>query len=156
MCQLGCAGCPYSFTGASVPPHIKTISISLFDDQSGFGEPDLRERLTGKLIERFVRDNTLEVTDKTNADSNLEGVILSVQQEPAIMEKGETVTKYRVTIAIKVTYEDNKLKKKVWEKQFSNWGIYEIEGGPESRQIGINDAIEKISEDILLETVSGW
>ena len=32
----GLAGCAYSFTGASVPAHLKTIAIPLVDDQSGF------------------------------------------------------------------------------------------------------------------------
>ena len=42
----GIAGCAYSFTGASVPSHLKTVAIPLVDDQSGFGEPGLREYFT--------------------------------------------------------------------------------------------------------------
>ena len=152
----GCAGCPYSFTGSSVPTHLKTIAIPLFDDQSGSGEPRLRELLTNKLIERFRQDNSLEVADKTHSDSILEGVILSMRDEPLVVTKGETVSKARVTITVKATYQDMKLKKKVYEKQFSNWGDHEITGGPVERQTGINAAIEKLAEDILLQTVSGW
>ena len=150
----GCA--PYSFTGSSVPPHLKTIAIPLFDDQSGFGEAGLREDFTNRLIGRFTRDNTLEVADKTGADSILEGVILSVRDEPAVVEKGETVNKRRVTIGVKATFHDMKLRKKVWEKQLSNWGDYQIGAGPAERKVAITAAIEKLTEDILLETVSGW
>lgn len=152
----GCAGCPYSFTGASIPPHLRTIAVPLFDDQSGFGEAGLREQFTNTLIDRFIRDNSLEIADKKTADSIIEGVILSVRDEPSVVERGETVSKRRITIVVKVTYQDMKLRKAVWEKQLSNWGDYELGAGPAQRQEGIGIAIAKLTEDILLETVSGW
>ena len=40
------SGCAYSFSGSSVPKHLKTIAIPLFEDQSGFGEPGLKENFT--------------------------------------------------------------------------------------------------------------
>ena len=152
----GCAGCPYSFTGSSVPPHLKTIAIPLFDDQSGFGEPGLRERLTNKLIERFRRDNSLSVVDKTRADSILEGIITAVRDDPSVVSTGEAVTKRRVTITVKAFYQDIKLKKKVWEREVSNWGDYDISGGVAQRQTADSLAIDKLAEDIVIETVSGW
>jgi hypothetical protein len=152
----GCAGCPYSFSGSSVPSHLKTIAIPLFDDQSGFGEPGLREKFTNRLINRFVQDNSLEVADKTRADSMLEGIIVAVRDEPLVVTKGESVSKRRVTVSVKATYQDLKLKRKVWEKEFSNTGDFEISGGPAQRQVGVDAAIEKLTEDILIETVSGW
>ena len=53
----GCFGCPYSFSGASVPPHLKTIAIPFAEDRSGSGEPGLRELLTEKLTQKFIDDN---------------------------------------------------------------------------------------------------
>ncbi|HTR98852.1 MAG TPA: hypothetical protein VML00_03820, partial [Bacteroidota bacterium] len=61
-------GCVYSFTGASVPAHLKTVAIPLVDDQSGFGEPGLREKFTNELIQLFTSDNSLEVVDRGTAD----------------------------------------------------------------------------------------
>lgn len=149
-------GCSYSFTGSSVPSHLKTIAIPLFDDQSGSGEPSLREEFTKKLIDRFVQDNSLQVTDRSAADAIIEGTIVAMPDQPLVVEAGETVSKRRVTITVKATYQDLKLRKKVWEKEFSNWGDYESSGGIESRSAGIAAAIEKLTEDILIETVSGW
>ncbi|MBI3765520.1 MAG: LptE family protein [Ignavibacteriales bacterium] len=146
----------YSFTGSSVPSHLKTIAIPLFDDQSGAGEPGLREKLTNKLIDHFRQDNNLEIADKTHADSILEGIITSIPDQPQVVEKGETVTKRRVTVSVKVTYQDMKLKKKIYDKEYSAWGDYLIGGGPAQRQTGIDAAIEKLTEDILIDTVSGW
>lgn len=152
----GCGGCPYSFTGSSVPKHLKTIAIPLFDDQSGFGEPSLREKFTNRLISRFTQDNSLEVADKSHADSMLEGIIVTVRDEPLVVTKGESVSKRRVTIGVKASFQDLKLRRKVWDKEFSNTGDYDISGGPAQRETGIDAAIEKLTEDVLIETVSGW
>ncbi len=69
------SGCMYSFSGSSVPKHLKTIAVPLFEDQSGFGEPGLAESFTTTLINLFVNDNSLEVAERNTADSILEGSI---------------------------------------------------------------------------------
>ena len=154
---LGVNGCFYSFTGSSVPPHLKTIAIPLFDDQSGSGIPGLREELTNKLTDRFRQDNSLEVTDdRTHSDSILEGTITGVPDQAQVVTTGETVAKRRVTISVKATFQDMKLKKKVWNKQYSEWGDYVSSGGPPERQAALDAAIDKLADDILLDTVSGW
>ena len=149
-------GCAYSFTGSSVPTHLKTVVIPVIDDQSGFGEPGLRELFTQELTTQFITDNSLEVSDRTTADSILEGVVLTVTDIPSSVEEGEQVRKRRVTITVKFSYQDMKLRKKVWEKTFSNWGDYVSGTGLSQRSEGIREALRKLSEDVLLETVSGW
>jgi hypothetical protein len=150
------AGCTYSFTGASVPMHLKTVAIPLVEDQSGFGEPGLREKFTAELIQLFTADNSLEVSDRNTADSIVEGAILSISDAPAVVSQGEQVTRRRVTISARFAFQDKKLRKKVWEKTFSNWGEYDSGGGLSQRQTGLQDAMRKVAEDVLLETVSGW
>jgi hypothetical protein len=150
------SGCPYSFTGASVPNHLKTIAIPLVDDQSGFGEAGLRERFTTELTNLFIGDNSLAVADRTTADSILEGVIVSVSDVPSVVTQGESVTKRRITLTVKCAFQDKVQRKKVWEKNFSQWGDYDSGGGLSQRDAGLRDAIKKVTEDILLETVSGW
>jgi len=149
------AGC-YSFTGSSVPPHLKTIAIPLLDDQSGSGEPSVREKLTNKLIEKFRQDNSLQITERVNADAILEGTITALTSKPQVISGNETVTKQQITITVKMVYQDMKLKKKIWEKQFSEWGEYDLGGGISQRDAAIDAANDKLIEDILIETVSGW
>ena len=156
LALLYCTGCPYSFTGASVAKHLKTIAVPLVDDQSGFGEAGLRERFTTELTNLFISDNSLGVADKTTADSILEGVIASVSDAPSVVTQGEAVTKRRITITVRCAYHDKVQRKKVWEKTFSQWGDYDSGGGLSQRETGLRDAIKKVTEDILLETVSGW
>lgn len=154
LLSVGCG--IYSFRGTSVPSHIKTIALPPFEDVSGFGEPGLRERFTNELIDRFVRDNTVGVSDRGKADSMLEGTITAVRDEPLVVAEGEQVRKRRVTITLNVVYHDLKLQKKLWQKNFSNWGDYESGAGVLERDTGIAESIDKLTEDILIQTVSGW
>jgi len=149
-------GC-YSFTGASVPPHLTTVAIPVVDDQSGFGRPGLRESLTQEITGLFISDNSLHVADRSTADSILEGVITNVTDAASVVEQGESVKTRRVTVSAKFIYTDMKLRRKLWEKTFTNWGDYETAGDIFlQQQAGLQEAVRKISEDILLQTVSGW
>jgi len=126
------------------------------DDQSGFGEAGTRESFTTQLIDLFTNDNSLQVADRGVADAMIEGAIVSITDAPAVVTQGEQVTRRRITVSAKFTFQDLKMRKKMWEKSFSNWGDYDSGGGLSQRQTGLQEALKKISEDVLLETVSGW
>ncbi|MEW5799019.1 MAG: LptE family protein [Bacteroidota bacterium] len=152
-CLVFAAGC-YSFTGASVPAHLKTVAIPLAEDVSGFGEAGLREKFTQKLIELFRNDNNLEIGERLTADSIVEGTIVQVTDAPQVISGNDIVSTRRITITVRASFTDMKLRKKVWERDFSNWGEYTQ--GQQTRDIALTDAVNKVAEDILLETVSGW
>ncbi len=151
--QLFFSGC-YGFTGASVPAHLKTVAIPLLEDVSGFGEAGLREKFTQKLIELFRNDNNLEIGERLTADSIIEGTISTIIDAPSVIGGNNIVATRRVTVTVHASYTDMKLRKKVWERDFSNWGEYTQ--GKQTRDVALNEAVNKVAEDILLETVSGW
>lgn len=146
----------YSFTGASVPPHLKTIGIPLTADQSGFGDPFLRDEFSRQLVDRFVNDNTLQIADRNVSDAVLETTVVRVQDVPSVVEAGDNVARRRITVTVRAAFQDLRLRKKVWEKEFSSYGDYESGGGLTQRNQGVSEAVRKLTEDILLESVSGW
>lgn len=149
------AGC-YSFKGGSVPPHLKTLAIPIVQDQSGYGDPRLRDQFTTVLIERFTNDNTMTLVDQTGADATLEAVITNVREEAVSVAPGEEVRQRRMTVVARATFRDNKTKKTLWEKSFSQYGDFPSGGGPSLRDAGVLEAVQKLTEDILNETVAGW
>jgi hypothetical protein len=149
--------CNYSFTGASIPPHLKSISIPIFADRSGSGEFDLGDQLTKQVIQNFIEDNSLTVTDRLNSDSMLEGTIVSYNDSPSVVSGGENVTTRRITLTVKAAFKDLVKKKTLFERNFSNYGDYATGGDITTvRKTAIKTAIERISEDILLGVVSNW
>ncbi len=155
-CSLLIAGCTYSFKGGSVPPHLKTIAIPIVEDQSAYGDPTLRTTFTSQLVALFTSDNTLQLTDRNTADCILEGVVTDVKDAPSVLQGGEQVTQRRITVTVRMTFQDLKLRKKIWEKSFSNWGDYPSGGGLTQRNDGVTEAVKKLTEDILNDTVAGW
>ena len=152
--NFGCG--TYSFTGASVPEHLKTIAIPVAEDKSPAAIPGLRESLTDNLIRKFISDNSVQVTERSTADATLESVITSVTDAPAIVSAGEEITSRRLTINVKVVYKDLVQKKTIFENTFTNHGDYVPGEATNNRDNAIATAIDKISEDILLAVVSGW
>lgn len=154
LITFGC--CTYSFTGASVPEHLKTIAIPVAEDRSPAAIPGLRESLTDDLIRKFIDDNSLQVTERTTANASLECIITSVTDAPAIVSAGEEISSRRLTITVKVSYKDLVQRKTIFEKDFTNYGDYTPADVTNNRDNAIQTAIDKISEDILLAVVSGW
>ena len=149
--------CTYSFKGANPPEGIRTIFIPTFRDESGFGLPALAENISQLLKQKFIKDNTLEYAEKTTADGMLDCVIKSVKDEAFVVTGGEQVSKRKITIIVSVDFSNLKKQKSIWKKDFSNWGEYDSSsGGFSKRDEGVNIAIDKITDDILLEVISNW
>jgi hypothetical protein len=153
-------GCFYSFTGASVAPHLKTVAIPVAEDRSGVGELNLREQLTSKLIQSFNNDNTLRVAEKSGADALLECSIISFTDAPAVITAAgnnrESVATRRITVTVRVMFKDLVKKKTISEKNYSNYGDYTTENIAANRPAGIQTALNRVTEDILIGTVSNW
>ncbi len=167
LCVLvSLSACSYSFSGSSVPAHLKNVAIPIFADRSGSGEFDLSQKFNTQLTQKFIDDNTLAVSDRVNSNSILEGVIVSLDDAPAVVSGGasspsspggEKITARRITITVSASFKDLVKKRTVFEKNFSNYSDYLITGDITSvRKKAIDDAIDKITEDILLGVVSNW
>lgn len=149
--------CNYSFTGSNPPEGIKTIFIPTFDDISGFGSANMKDDFTLLLKNKFINDNTLEYTEKTKADGMLSCTIKSVLDEALVVSSGDQVSQRKITITVSVNFQNLKKKKTIWNKDFSNWGQYSSSsGGFSKRDEGIKTAMDKITDDILLEVISNW
>lgn len=149
--------CSYSFTGASVPPHLKTIAVPLFNDRSGTGEFNVSEKFTNSLVQKFIDDNSLLIADRTNADALLEGTIVSLTDNASVVTGTETISTRRITFNVRVVYRDLIKRQTILERTFSNYADYSTDGDITSkRQEAIEGAIENITQDILLAVVSNW
>lgn len=144
---------PYSFSGSS-SPHIKTVAVPIFQDQTA--EFGVNEKLTQAVIDQFTRDNTLQITDRRNADSIIEGVILRVDDQAGAFTSNEQVQDIKVFVTVGVRYEDQVKRKVIWEEEITQWGTFDPNDGSQGRNEGIEEAISKIASEILNRSVSTW
>lgn len=153
---LASPGCRYSFSGGSVPPNLNTIAIPIVQDQSGYGDPLLKDTFTERLVEIFTNDGSLTLAERGISDSILETVITNVRESASVVQPGEQVAQRRMTVTARVKFTDVRQRKVLWEKEFSQWGDFPSGAGVTQRNEGIQEAIRKLTEDILNETVAGW
>ncbi|MEZ5065315.1 MAG: LptE family protein [bacterium] len=154
------AGCgPYSFSGSTLPGHIKTVGIPLFENRTDRG--DLPTKLAELLVEGFLDDNKLRVQPAEGADSVIEGAIVEYQRVPYTFDASEQVETYRIEIALEVRFVDVKKNAVIWEEQrLAQWDTYNFAGvggqAPETEEQGIDRVLAKLANDILNRTVQGW
>jgi len=140
------AGC-YSFTGSSVPEHLKTLQIAAVSDNSGYGNPAYKDKLSLLLFDKFRNDNSFQLVER-NGNARLKVVIASIRDETAVVSPGELEKERKMTISCNVEYYDAVKKKMIWKKSFSNYGIYNINNPVEGRNTAVLTALDKISDDI--------
>jgi hypothetical protein len=139
----------YSFSGATLPPHLKTVAIPLFDNRSP--EYGVDQRITDAVIEAVTRDNTLKIADQANADCLLRGTLTRLEDRAGQYDSNEEASTYRITITLQATFEDLRKKTVIWQNSFSAFGTYGAD-----RDAGITEAIDKLTTDIVNKMVSNW
>lgn len=158
ICIMGAAflliGC-YSFTGGSVSPHLKTISVATASDNSGFGNPAFREFFTQQIIAKFRNDNSLTLVDD-NANARLSPVIISIVDATVSVSAGELEHERKVSVTVEGEYFDAVKNKQKWKKSFSNSKVYEAADGQTGREQAILNALREIADDMFLDVVSEW
>ena len=168
------SGCGiYSFSG-SIPPHIKSISIPLFVNETA--EFGIAEAVTDEVTNVFLEENILKISDQ--GDSILRGSIKKVEDKPYTYSEMEEVLEYRYSVGISVEWLDVREEKVLITKSYTNWGAYSLttdvasdgidndgdgkvdsddpdESG-DARELAMKAAVTKISESIINDIVSTW
>jgi Lipopolysaccharide-assembly len=147
----------YSFKGNNPPEGIKTVAVPLFNDNSGFAVSGIKESFTDILKNKIISDNTLKLVDKSTADAVITCSIISIKDDALVISGSETVSKRKITISVNVIFENLKKQKKIWDRNYENWGEYNSSSNSFSeREAGIVTARDKIAEDILNDIISNW
>ncbi|MCX6155794.1 MAG: hypothetical protein NT007_16735 [Candidatus Kapabacteria bacterium] len=150
------SGC-YSFTGGSLPDHLKTLYIANVVDNSGYGVPQYRENMSRLLFEKFRNDNSLKIVE-SSADCRLTVTISSIRESVANIRPGEIESRRKISVVYDVEFYDNVKKKLIplSPSNFRNEEEYDLA----QMQTGRDNAVNKISDrtalEILMAVVSGW
>lgn len=149
-------GC-YSFTGASIPPHLKTIAIPVIDDRSGAGIAQFRSELTRCLVNKIESQSSLRFTPSmASADALLEGAIITFSDAPSqLSRKTERALTNRITLVVQVTMTDRVKKKLFFTQTFVGFADY-YSGNYAAQQEAIRYCQVQIIDEIFDRVVSGW
>ena len=70
------AGCDvYKFTGASIPPDVKTVRVQYIENNARYKNPQLSPQLTDKLRQKIVSQTKLTQVNSDDADFDISGAV---------------------------------------------------------------------------------
>ena len=155
MLISGCGGL-YSFTGASIPPEAKTVSVQYFPNKAQLVVATVSPTFTETLQDQFVNQTTLEMVER-NGDLAFEGEVVDYRTSPIAIQGDQTAALNRLTLSINVRFVNKFEPDKDFEQKFTQF----IDYPSESNLVAIQEELiltltEMISTDIFNKAVINW
>ena len=146
----------YSFTGASIPTEAKTISVQYISNKAVIVQPSLSQVITDGLIDAFTGQTNLEITEN-EGDLSFSGYITKYQIKPMAIKANETASQNRLTIAIKIKYNNSFDDKQNFESTFSRYRDYASSENIVDVEDGLIEEISKeLIEDVFNKAFVNW
>ena len=147
----------YSFTGTSIQPDVKSITINYFEYTALKVNPSLSNQMTEAVQEKFRKLTKLEQVDM-DGDLEIVGAITGYDVKATAISAKEQATQNRLTVNVKVTFLNRKYPEDDFEdKGFSAYADFDASQSLESVEAGLcEEIVEKICDDIFNATVAKW
>ncbi len=146
----------YSFTGTSISPEVKTVTIDYINNMAPIIYPSLSNNLTEALKDKFTRNTRLSL-ETYDGDLHFEGEITNYDVTSIAVTSSEVAATNRLNITVKIRFTNNKDEKQSYNKSFSNYADY-----PSSQTLDavqdqlIDEIVKKLIEDIFNAAVANW
>lgn len=146
----------YSFTGASISPDVKTVSINRFENQAQTVEPNLANKLTESLKDKFLSETSLSLV-RANGDLNFDAIITTYNVSIQGVQSNDVPAKNRLTISVKVKFANAKEPLKNFETSFTRYADFPSEKNLSDVESDlIRDISDQLIDDIFLKSVADW
>jgi outer membrane lipopolysaccharide assembly protein LptE/RlpB len=146
----------FSFTGASISPEVKTVSIDFFPINATLAPPNSGQLFTEALKDIFISQTNL-VLVKNDGDLQFEGYISDYSNNPVAIQGNEQAALTRITMTVKVTFTNTNDEKQNFESNFSRFEDLNASEDLASREEELINAInEQLTQDIFNKAVTNW
>lgn len=157
LLALVCHGCGiYSFSGASIPPEAKTVSVQYFPNQAPLINPTLSNDFTTALRDAMMNQTSLDMVE-SGGDLAFEGEITDYRTTPVAITTEQTAALNRLTITVNVRFVNVFDESKNFETKFTHYEDYPSEQELTSVQETLTSGIiEALVEDIFNKALVNW
>jgi hypothetical protein len=154
---IGYSGCGiYSFTGASISPDVKTISVKYFPNNALLVQPTLSNLFTEMLRDKFTNQTNLKLVN-SGGDLSIEGEITGYAAEPVAIQGNQQAALQRLKITINVRFTNKKDEKQNFETSFSRYEDYDASKRLSEVESGLIETItDALAQDIFNKAVVNW
>ncbi len=146
----------YSFSGASVSPDVKTVSIQAFRNNASLAPPTLPQSLNESLKDIFTSQTNLGIIS-SSGDLNFEGEIINYLTAPVAIQSNDQAALNRLTITMSVKFTNIKDEKQNFETSFSRYADYSSTQSLSAVQESLIEEINKqLVQDIFNKAMINW
>lgn len=158
ICLSVMGGCGiYSFSGTSIQPDVKTITVNYFEYQALKVNPSLSAELTDALQDKFIKLTRLELVD-LDGDLEIIGTVTGYDVKATAITASEQAAQNRLTVTVKITFINRKYPEDDFQdKSFSAYADFDAMTSLDAVESTLcEEIIEKLCEDIFNGTVANW
>lgn len=138
----------YSFSGASISPDVKTISVQYFQNRASIVQPALSQNLTDALIDKCKAQTNLGFVNNVG-DVNFEGEITDYNTRPLTVSADAQAATNRFTITVRVKFTNAIDPDLSYEQSFSRYEDYDS-----ALSLGdVEDSLSKKIIELLIEDI---
>jgi hypothetical protein len=149
------SGCFYGFAGGGLPPHIHTLALSTFDNQSA--SPDVPTELFDALHRELQRRLGVRDAPADRADAAVRGVIASYDTDVPVSFSANPQQAVSARRRLQLTVEIEIVDQSNGKVLFSNKALrQEADYNEGAEADGRRQAIEKIAQSVIEGVQSNW
>lgn len=147
----------YSFTGTSIQPDVKTVTINYFEYTAPKVNPSLSNQMTEALQEKFIKLTKLELVD-IDGDLEIAGAITGYDVKATAITANEQAAQNRLTVNVKISFTNRKYPEESFpDKSFSAYQDFDAMQSLDAVEATLcEDIVEQLCEDIFNATVANW
>ena len=147
----------YSFTGTSIQPDVKTVTINYFEYLAPKVNPSLSNDITQSLQEKFIKLTKLELV-YIDGDLEIVGSVTGYDVKATAITANESAAMNRLTVNVKINFINRKYPEEDFEnKSFSAYADFDATQSLDAVEASLcEEIIEKLCEDMFNATVANW
>jgi hypothetical protein len=145
----------YTFSGSTLPSHLKTVDIPLFGNTSL--QANVAEEVTDSVSKRVLSTNLLRIVS-TKGDATINGTVTQYSNTPRSYDKAGVrsvnISEYEVAITVDVDFADNKKNSQLFKGSVTGKGVYKFQ--TENEEAGRKRAETDIVDQVLQNSLQSW
>ena len=152
----GCSIVNYSFSGTSIQPDVKTVTINYFEYKALKVNPSLSNDLTEAMKDKFRKLTKLEQVEM-DGDLELEGAVTGYEVRASAVTANEVAAQNRLTVTVSLKFTNKKYPEEDFEKNFAAYADYDSTNSLDSVESTLcEEIVEKLVEDMFNASVAQW
>lgn len=152
----GCSFVRYSFSGTSIEPDVKTVTINYFEYKALKVNPSLSNDITEAMKDKFRKMTNLEQVEM-DGDLEISGEVTGYEVRASAVTADEVAAKNRLTVTCKLTFVNKKYPESNVNQSFSAYSEYDSTNPLDAVEGTLcEEIVEKLVEDMFNACVAQW